>query len=54
MFHVLIVYYLRVGKCLHCEDLLLGPDEDIVYGALHLRQHPFAPVISFLLGSCKK
>ena len=29
MFHVHIVYYLRVGKCLHCEDLLLGPDEGL-------------------------
>ena len=40
---------LRDGNCLHYKDLIIGPDEDMVDGALHIRQHPFAPVMSFLL-----
>ena len=47
--HVHIVYH---SACLSFEDFLIRPDEDMFDVALHLRQHSFARVVSFLLGSC--
>ena len=44
----------RFGNSLHCEDLPVELDEDMVDGALHLRRHLFAPVMSFLIESCWK
>ena len=38
---------LRVGNCLHCEVLLIGPDEDKLDGALYPGKHPFPPAIRF-------
>ena len=50
--HVHTVYIiLRVGNCLYCADLLVGPDEDVV-DCTASPPASFAHVMSFLLGYC--